>query len=86
MRSTVTDLTGGKSKKQKVIHLDSQSAPVGYHYEGESCTIVDGRPTLRLRRDILGSREDKYRDCYARQEEIKDGKRVITFHCCIPGL
>jgi hypothetical protein len=47
---------------------------------------INGKPTLRLRRDKEGPREDIYGDLYARHEETKAGKLIVTFNCCIEGL
>ena len=47
---------------------------------------VNGKPTLRLRRDKEGPREDAYGDLYARHEETKDEKLHVTYNCCIEGF
>ena len=73
-------------KKQRILQLGASTAPIGYHYEGEKCSLVNGNPTLRLRRDKEGPREDIYGDLYARHEETKDGKLAVTFNCCIEGF
>ena len=51
-----------RPKKQRILQLGASTAMLGYHYEGEKCLIVNGKPTLRLRRDKEGPREDTYGD------------------------
>ena len=80
------EVAGVKPKKQRTLQLGASTAPLGYHYEGEKCSMLNGKPTLKLRRDKEGPREDKYGDLYARHEEIKEGKLSVTFHCCIEGF
>ena len=75
-----------RPKKQGILQLGASTAPLGYHYEGEKCSIVNGKPTLRLRRDKEGPSEDTYGDLYARHEETKDGKLSVTYNCCIEGF
>ena len=80
------EVAGVKPKKQRTLQLGASTAPLGYHYEGEKCSMLNGKPTLKLRRDKEGPREDIYGDLYARHEEIKEGKLSVTFHCCIEGF
>ena len=53
---------GARQKKQRTLQLGSSTAPPGYHYEGEKCSMLNGKPTLKLRRDKEGPREDIYGD------------------------
>jgi hypothetical protein len=74
-----------RPSKIRKLQLGSSTAPPGYHYEGEKCSMLNGKPTLKLRRDKEGPREDMYGDLYAGLEEMKAGKKSVTYHCCIDG-
>ena len=78
--------SGGQPKKQRTLQLGSSTAPPGYHYEGEKCSMLNGKLTLKLRRDKAGPKKDIYGDLYARHEEMKEGKLSIIFHCCAEGF
>ena len=60
-------------------------APPGFHYEGTPCSMSEGNPTQRLRKDVEGTREDKYSDLYCRQDYQENGKLRVIYHCCIKG-
>ncbi len=77
------ETSGARQKRQRTLQLGSSTAPPGYHYEGEKCSMLNGKSTLRLRRDKVGPREDIYGDLYSQHEEMKEGKLFVTFHCCI---
>ena len=67
------------------ICLDS-TAPNGYHYDGEPGKLFEGKPTIRLRRDKEGTRDELYADLYCEiQGEDKNGKKTSTYHCTIFG-
>jgi hypothetical protein len=59
-----------RPSKIRKLQLGSSTAPPGYHYEGEKCSMLNGKPTLKLRRDKEGPREDMYGDLYAGLEEL----------------
>jgi len=68
------------TKKQKIGSNIATSAPPGYHYEGEYCTLYEGKPTRRLRKDIDGSREEKYKDLYCRLDvPVEGGLAGVVF-------
>ena len=59
------------------ICLDS-TAPNGYHYDGEPGKLFEGKPTIRLRRDKEGTRDELYADLYCEiQGEDKNGKKLL---------
>ena len=83
-RQVVTgEAPGTKPKKQRTLQLGASTAPPGYHYEVEKCSMLSGKPTLKLRRDKEGPREDTYGDLCARHEEVVSRKLPATLHCCI---
>jgi len=63
----------GGGKKMRKICLDS-TAPNGYHYDGEPGKLFEGKPTIRLRRDKEGTRDELYADLYC---EIQ-GEDIFT--------
>ena len=39
------EVAGVKPKKQRTLQLGASTAPLGYHYEGEKCSMLNGKPT-----------------------------------------
>ena len=56
------------------ICLDSTAPNDGYHYDGEPGKLFEGKPTIRLRRDKEGTRDELYADLYS---EIQ-GEDIFT--------
>ena len=49
------------------------------------CKSYNGKPTQRLRKDKIGSREVLYQDLYLRVDSLDKEKNTVEFHCCITG-
>ena len=61
--------------------------PAGYHYEGQPAQIIDGKVTVRLRRDVEGSRNEIYNDLFYAETELNEEKKVKSakYICCVSG-
>ena len=74
-------------KKPRAFKSANEEPPAGYHYEGQPAQMIDGKLTVRLRRDVEGSRNEIYNDLYYAETELSETKKVkiVKYICCVSG-
>ena len=73
------------SKKARCVKGLGAEAPAGYHYEGQPAQMIDGKLTVRLRRDVEVARNEIYKDLYYAVTELGETCTIKSakFICCI---
>ena len=74
----------------KTLRADKSATaepPAGYHYEGQRARMIDGKLTVRLRRDVEGSRNEIYNDPFYAETELTEANKVKSakYICCVSG-
>ena len=59
-------------KKLRAVKSATAEPPAGYHYEGQPARMIDGKLTVRLRRDVEGSRNEIYDDLFYAGTELTE--------------
>ena len=74
-------------KRSRSVREPDAEPPVGYHYEGSPAQMIDGKLTVRLRRNVEGSRNVIYSDLYYADTELNETQTVKSakYCCCISG-
>ena len=74
----------------KGLTLDAEARPhllaARYHYEGQPAQMIDGKLTVRLRRDVKGVRNEIYKDLYYAVTELDDETctvKSVKYICCV---
>jgi len=72
-------------KRSRSVRKPDTEPPVGYHYEGSPAQMIDGKLTVRLRRDVEGARNDIYKDLYYAETELDETCTVksANYICCV---
>ena len=74
-------------KRSRSVREPDAEPPVGYHYEGSPAQMIGGKLTVRLRRNVEGSRNVIYSDLYYADTELNETQTVKSakYCCCISG-
>ena len=74
-------------KRSRSVREPDAEPPVGYHYEGSPAQMIGGKLTVRLRRNVEGSRNAIYSDLYYADTELNETQTVKSakYCCCISG-
>lgn len=74
-------------KRSRSVREPDAEPPVGYHYEGSPAQMIDGKLTVRLRRNVEGSRNVIYSDLYYADTELNETQTVKSakYCCCVSG-
>ena len=72
-------------KTSRSLREPDAEPPVGYHYVGLPAQMIDGKLTVRLRRNVEGSRNVIYSDLYYADTELNENQTVKSakYCCCI---
>ena len=65
-------------KRSRSVREPDAEPPVGYHYEGSPAQMIGGKLTVRLRRNVEGSRNVIYSDLYYADTELNENQTVKT--------